>query len=71
MGLFQYMSYDDIYLLSWIAFADNCKGIIFWKWKPFYRGQQAFGRGLTYANGDLAPRGQAARDVATVFRFLR
>ena len=66
MGLFQYMSYDDIYLLSWIAFADNCKGIIFWKWKPFYRGQQAFGRGLTYANGDLAPRGQAARDVATV-----
>ena len=68
MGLFQYMSYDDIYLMSWLAFADNCKGIIFWQWKPFYRGQQAFGRGLTLENGELAPRGEAARDVGAVLK---
>ncbi|MEQ6118392.1 beta-galactosidase [Reichenbachiella sp. MALMAid0571] len=68
MGLFQYMSYADIHLLSWMAFADDCKGIVFWKWKPFYRGQQAFGRGLTLANGDLAPRGQAAKDVGAVLK---
>lgn len=68
MGLFQFMSYDDIHLLSWMAFADNCKGIVFWKWKPFYRGQQAFGRGLTYADGTLAPRGEAAKDVGSVLK---
>ncbi len=68
MGLFQFLSYDDIHLMSWLAFADDCKGIIFWKWKPFYRGQQAFGRGLTKANGELAPRGQAAKDVGSVLK---
>jgi len=68
MGLFQFMSYDDIHLMSWIALADNCKGIVFWKWDPFYRGQQAFGRGLTLANGELAPRGEAAKDVGAVLK---
>ena len=68
MGLFQFMSYDDIHLLSWMAFADNCKGIVFWKWQPFYRGQQAFGRGLTEADGKLAPRGEAAREVGAVLK---
>lgn len=68
LGLFQFLSYDDIHLMSWLAFSDDCKGIIFWKWKPFYRGQQAFGRGLTKANGDLAPRGEAAKDVGSVLK---
>lgn len=68
MGLFQFMSYNDIHLLSWMAFADNCKGIVFWKWQPFYRGQQAFGRGLTQFDGKLAPRGEAARDVGAVLK---
>lgn len=68
MGLFQFLDYDDIHLMSWLAFADDCKGIIFWKWKPFFRGQQAFGRGLTMYNGDLAPRGQAAKDVGAVLK---
>ncbi len=68
MGLFQFLSYNDIHLMSWLAFADDCKGIVFWKWKPFYRGQQAFGRGLTLANGELAPRGQAAKDVGSVLK---
>ncbi|MCK5137115.1 MAG: beta-galactosidase [Bacteroidales bacterium] len=67
-GLFQFLSYDDIHLMSWLAFASNCKGIIFWKWKPFYRGQQAFGRGLTTVRGELAPRGQAAKDVGSVLK---
>lgn len=68
MGLFQFLDYNDIHLMSWLAFADDCKGIIFWKWKPFYRGQQAFGRGLTMGNGELAPRGQAAKDVGAVLK---
>ena len=68
MGMFQFMSYNDIHLLSWMAFADNCKGIIFWKWQPFYRGQQAFGRGLTQLDGKLAPRGEAAKDVGAVLK---
>lgn len=65
-GVFQFLSYDDIHLMSWLALASDCKGIIFWKWKPFYRGQQAFGRGLTMYNGELAPRGQAAKDIGSV-----
>lgn len=68
MGLFEFMSYEDIHLMSWIAFADDCKGIVFWKWNPFYRGQQAFGRGLTLYNGELAPRGKAAKDVGAVLK---
>ncbi|MDX9881552.1 MAG: beta-galactosidase [Prolixibacteraceae bacterium] len=68
MGLFQFLNYHDIHLMSWLAFADDCKGIIFWKWKPFYRGQQAFGRGLVMANGELSPRGQAAKDVGAVLK---
>ncbi len=68
MGMFQFMTYNDIHLLSWMAFADNCKGIVFWKWQPFYRGQQAFGRGLTQFDGKLAPRGEAARDVGAVLK---
>lgn len=68
MGLFQFLSYEDIHLMSWIAFADNCKGIVFWKWRPFFRGQQAFGRGLTFYNGELAPRGEAAKEVGRVLK---
>lgn len=68
MGMFQFLGYNDIHLLSWMAFANNCKGIVFWKWQPFYRGQQAFGRGLTQLDGTLAPRGEAARDVGAVLK---
>jgi len=64
----KYLTYDDIHLWSWMAFANNCKGIVFWRWLPFLRGQQSFGRGLCQTNGDLAPRGLAAKEVGAVLK---
>jgi len=60
------LSYDDLYLRTWIAFANDCKGIVYWKWMPFLRGQQSFGRGLTQTDGKLSERGQAVQDVGLV-----
>ena len=31
--------------LAWTALANDCKGIIYWKWLPFMRGRQSLGRG--------------------------
>jgi beta-galactosidase len=66
MALHGYLDYDDLHVASWLAFSSNCKGILYWKWLPFFRGRQAFGRGLCDATGELADRGRAVRDVGRV-----
>ena len=63
-----FFGYDDLHLLSWTALANNCKAILYWKWSPFMRGRQSFGRGLTKTNGELAPRGEAVKDFGEVMR---
>lgn len=63
-----FFGYDDLHLLSWTALANNCKAILYWKWSPFMRGRQSFGRGLTKTNGELAPRGEAVADFAAAMK---
>jgi hypothetical protein len=65
-ALHGYLSYDDLYVISWLALAHDCKGILYWKWLPFLRGRQSFGRGLCQTNGELAERGRAVQDIGTV-----
>jgi beta-galactosidase len=54
--------------VAWTALANDCKGLIYWKWQPFMRGRQSLGRGLVGLDGQLAPRGEAVRDFAAVIQ---
>jgi len=56
-----WLSADELRHLAWLSMANDCKGLVYWKWLPFYRGRQSLGRGLCYVNGDLAPRGEAVK----------
>lgn len=67
-GLSEYMTYDKLSLMTWLAFAENSKGIVYWKWAPFMRGTQSFGRGLTQTNGNLSKRGEAIKDIGAVIK---
>ena len=57
--------------LAWTALANDCKGMIYWKWLPFMRGRQSLGRGLTQVDGDLASRGEAAKNMGLVIKKYR
>ena len=59
-----YLDADTARELAWTAFANDCKGLIYWKWDPFRRGRQSLGRGLVDLEGRLAPRGEAVASVA-------
>jgi beta-galactosidase len=61
-----FYSYEDMEKLTWSAFANGCKGILYWKWKPFMRGRQSLGRGLQTIDGKLADRGRAVKDIGKV-----
>ncbi len=61
-----YLTKDFVTLLAWTALANNCKGMIYWKWLPFMRGRQSLGRGLCQVNGKLAPRGEAVKELGAV-----
>lgn len=58
-----YLDADTARELAWTAFANDCKGLIYWKWDPFRRGRQSLGRGLVDLDGRLAPRGEAAAAI--------
>ena len=64
LALNGYLTKDFMHLLAWTALANDCKGMIYWKWLPFMRGRQSLGRGLSQVNGDLAPRGEAVKELA-------
>lgn len=66
LALNAFYSYEDMEKLTWAAFANGCKGILYWKWKPFMRGSQSLGRGLLTIDGELADRGQAVKDIGKV-----
>jgi len=65
-GLSEFMNYDKLTMMTWLAFSENAKGIVYWQWQPFMRGQQSFGRGLTQPNGKLAKRAIAVKDIGRV-----
>lgn len=63
-----YLDKDFNNKIAWTAFANNCKGIIYWKWEPFLRGRQSLGRGLVGTNGELAERGKAVSEIGQVVK---
>lgn len=63
-----YFDYDTMHLMTWYALANDCKGILYWKWLPFLRGRQTFGRGLCRTDGELSTRGKAVKDVGGVLK---
>ncbi|GEM_PF-2512541 len=66
LALNGYQTKESINLLAWTALANDCKGLIYWQWKPFIRGRQSLGRGLCLVNGELAPRGEAVKEIGAV-----
>jgi beta-galactosidase len=68
LALNGYLDRDFTENLAWTALANDCKGIIYWKWLPFMRGRQSLGRGLTHVDGGLAPRGEAVKDMGSVIK---
>jgi beta-galactosidase len=63
MTLWGWMGEGETRRLAWTALANDCKGLVYWKWLPFYRGRQSLGRGLCTIEGELAPRGEAIREL--------
>ena len=68
LALNGYLDRDFTGELAWTALANDCKGIIYWKWLPFMRGRQSLGRGLTQVDGELASRGEAVKDAGSVIK---
>ena len=68
LALNGYLTYDFVKDLAWTALANDCKGMIYWKWSPFMRGRQSLGRGLTRVDGELADRGKAVKDFGSVMK---
>jgi beta-galactosidase len=66
LALNGYQSKEFVNLLAWTALSNDCKGIVYWQWKPFMRGRQSLGRGLCLVDGNLAPRGEAVKDIGAV-----
>ena len=66
LALNGYLTKSFVSLLAWTALANNCKGLVYWKWEPFMRGRQSLGRGLCITNGELAPRGEAVKEFGKI-----
>ncbi len=66
LALHGYLNKESVALLAWTALANDCKGMIYWKWEPFMRGRQSLGRGLCNVAGELAPRGEAVKELGSV-----
>jgi beta-galactosidase len=68
LALNGYLTKDQIKLIAWSSIANGCKGMLYWQWRPFNRGLQSLGRGLTQVNGDLATRAEAVKELGDVFK---
>lgn len=66
LALNGYLDKNFVKDLAWTALSNDCKGIIYWKWKPFMRGRQSLGRGLTTIDGKLAASGKAVKEFGSV-----
>ena len=62
------MSRAELKLYIWAAIAAGVEAIQLWRWRPFLRGYQSTGRGLTRLDGTPGPRAEA---VAALVRDLR
>ena len=68
LALNGYLTKSSVRLLAWTALANDCKGMIYWKWLPFMRGRQSLGRGLCRVDGTLARRGEAVKELGNVIK---
>ncbi|HUU29900.1 MAG TPA: beta-galactosidase [archaeon] len=58
--------FDELKLWTWQAFMHGIEALIYWKWKPFTRGFQVTGRGMTLQDGTPNQRSAQAAEVARV-----
>jgi beta-galactosidase len=56
--------FDELKLWTWQAFMYGIQALVYWKWRPFTRGFQVTGRGLTRQDGTPNERASQAREVA-------
>lgn len=59
---------SQLYMLCWMCIAHGAKGITMWKWRPFLRGLQLSGRGLTLYNGTPTGRAEAVKKVGAILK---
>ncbi|MFH1068014.1 MAG: alpha-amylase family protein [Candidatus Glassbacteria bacterium] len=58
--------FDELKLWTWQAFMHGIEALVYWKWRPFSRGFQVTGRGLTRQDGTPNDRSRQAAQVAAV-----
>jgi len=58
--------FDEIKLWTWQAFMYGVQALVYWKWRPFTRGFQVTGRGMTARDGTPNERSAQAAEVASV-----
>jgi len=56
--------FDEIKLWTWQAFMYGIEALVYWKWKPFSRGFQVTGRGMTLQDGSPNERAAQAAEIA-------
>lgn len=60
------VSPEELWQWCWEAVSHGANGLIYWKWNPFRKGVQTFGRGLVDLQGRDTPRTEIARRIGKV-----
>jgi beta-galactosidase len=58
------VSPEELVSWSWAALACGVEALTYWRWRPFRRGYQITGRGLTRIDGSSSPREEAVQEIA-------
>ena len=53
---------------NWEAVSHGAKGIMYWKWEPFTKGNQTFGRGLLDIRGNYTSRAREAEKICRIIK---
>lgn len=62
------VSPEELWQWCWEAVSHGANGIIYWKWNPFRKGVQTFGRGLVDLQGRDTPRTETARRLGRILQ---
>lgn len=62
------VSPQELWQWCWEAVSHGANGLIYWKWNPFRKGVQTFGRGLVDLQGRETPRLETARRLGAVLK---
>jgi len=57
---------EEIKWWNWEAISHGAKGIIYWKWVPFIKGVQTFGRGLVDYRGEFNSRTDEIKKIINI-----